>query len=151
MSRFVGTIVVSLLLAACRGTTGPEGGILSYDGSASIKSEAPIVVAGVVTVRNTSSSIVTIERNSCPFELSLHNYVSSNSAPAWRSEPAVCLGYSSPLDLAPGNSYAFEVQASLPSNLKDGLYYLTVVNSQWNNGDPIILGNVEIANGKARK
>ena len=151
MLRFVGLAVLAFSLSACNGTTDPDDGILSYDGSLSVKSEAPIVVGGEVPVRNTSESVVTIERNACPYEINLHWWASSNSAPAWQNEPMVCLGVSMPLDLSPGSSYTFSFQANIPSNLKDGLYYLAVVNNQWRDGRQIMLGNIEIVGGKARK
>ena len=149
MSRFVGLALVSLLAAACSGTTDPDSGILSYEGNASVKSEAPIVVSGTVTVRNTSESVVTIERNACP-QLNLHWYASSNSAPAWQPEGTVCLGISLPLDLSPGTSYTFVLPvANIPSNLRDGLYYLTAVSGDWRGGRPVTVGNIQIVNGKA--
>jgi hypothetical protein len=149
MSRFVGTVLVVLSLTGCNGTTDPDGGILSYDGSVSVKSETPIVVSGTVTIRNTSESVVTIERNACP-GLNLHWYASSNSAPAWTEEDGVCLGISLPLDLAPGNSYTYTLHAAtIPSNLRDGLYYATAVSSNWRGGRPVTLGNIQIVNGKA--
>src|SRR5687768_16604649 len=151
MPRFVGTVLVAVILTACSGTTDPSGGILRFDGSASIKSESPIVVAGVVTVRNISNSIVSIEQNACPYVLNLHNYASSSSDPIWNSEPMICLGYTAAVDLAPGNAYAFEVKAIIASELNNGLYYLTVVNEHWKNGDTIIIGNIEIANGKVKR
>src|SRR5688572_4255197 len=149
MSRFVGIGLVALSLTACSGTTDPDSGILSYDGSASVKSETPIVVSGTVTVRNTSESVVTIERSLCP-GLNLHWYASSNSAPAWRAPDMACPDLSRPLDLAPGNSYTYVLPvANIPSNLRDGLYYLTAVSSNWRGGQPVMLGNIQIVNGKA--
>ena len=151
MPRFVGFALLAVLVSACGTSTDPGDGVLRYEGSLSIKSEVPIVVAGVVTVRNTSESVISIERNYCGYEMNLHSYASSNSAPVWKSEPTTCPGISLPLDLSPGSSYNFALEANLPSNLPNALYYLNVVHGIWRNGEPISLGNIVISNGKASR
>ena len=127
MHRLVGWFAAALLVTGCDDAVGPNS--LSYEGLTTIVSAKPMTIQTTVTVRNVSSRTVGIDRNICPIRYTAHSTAARADPPVWSFPTPVqleCASWAGPLDLVPGDYYQFETQATIPSAMSDGLWFLTL-------------------------
>jgi hypothetical protein len=148
MPRFVGVVFGGLLLLGCSESSGPDS--LTYEASTRIVSTSPMKVSTVVTVRNTGTKTVPIDRNICPSWFVAYSTASREGTPLWTNPSPVnfeCASWAGPLDLAPRDYWQFEIESLVPTTAPEGLQFLTLHFSLW--GDVALpVGQVVVNQGK---
>jgi hypothetical protein len=139
MTKFVGTLFLAFAMA-CSSSTG--SGNLSFEGRSTVSPTPPRDVQAVVTVRNIGDKATQINTSTCGFPLKAYTTPLRNGTPVWQAyDPALtaCLSILTLTMLAPGDSFHFQFNGTIPSSLPSGVYYLAATA----NGRVVAAGQFE--------